>query len=112
MTEFSNNWATQAACKEDPDQMFVSGAEQHMAKRICRLCTVRYECLAAALDSRTEFGVWGGMTERQRRALLKDNPDVPSWRELFERYVSRQETTAATGATALRRVGVPRVEPA
>ena len=34
------------------------------------------ECLADALDNRTEFGVWGGMTERERRALLKRRPDV------------------------------------
>ena len=42
------------------------------------------ECLADALDNRTEFGVWGGMTERERRALLKRRPDVRSWRTLLE----------------------------
>jgi len=31
-----------------------------------------------------EFGVWGGMTERERRALLRRRPDVTSWRELLE----------------------------
>ena len=40
--------------------------------------------LADALDNRVEFGVWGGMTERQRRALLKAHPEVTSWREYFE----------------------------
>jgi WhiB family transcriptional regulator, redox-sensing transcriptional regulator len=42
------------------------------------------ECLADSLDNRTEFGVWGGMTERQRRVLLKRWPQVESWRALFE----------------------------
>jgi WhiB family redox-sensing transcriptional regulator len=42
------------------------------------------ECLADALDNRIEFGVWGGMTERERRALLRRRPDVTSWRELLE----------------------------
>jgi WhiB family redox-sensing transcriptional regulator len=42
------------------------------------------ECLADSLDNHTEFGVWGGMTERQRRALLKRRPRVVSWRALFE----------------------------
>jgi WhiB family redox-sensing transcriptional regulator len=31
-----------------------------------------------------EFGVWGGMTERERRALLRRRPDVESWRTLFD----------------------------
>jgi len=43
----------------------------------------RRECLADALDNRVEFGVWGGMTERQRRALLKQHPEVVSWYEFF-----------------------------
>ncbi len=42
------------------------------------------ECGADALDNRVEFGVWGGMTERQRRALLKQHPpEVVSWSEFF-----------------------------
>ena len=45
---------------------------------------MRTECLADALDSRVEFGVWGGMTERERRALLKRRPNVQSWRRLLE----------------------------
>ena len=54
------------------------------AKRSCRSCPVRYECLADALDNRIEFGVWGGMTERERRALLRRHPQVTSWRKMFE----------------------------
>ena len=42
-----------------------------------------WECGAEALDNRLEFGVWGGMTERQRRALLKRHPEVVSWAEFF-----------------------------
>ena len=41
------------------------------------------ECLADALDSRTDFGVWGGMTQRERRALLRSRPDVESWAALL-----------------------------
>jgi WhiB family transcriptional regulator, redox-sensing transcriptional regulator len=59
------DWTTRAACKgTDPDELFVQGA---------------------ALDNGIEFGVWGGMTERERRALLRRRPDVTSWRELLER---------------------------
>lgn len=77
-------WATQAACRTaDPDTLFVQGAAQNRAKAICVGCEVRTECLADALDNRVEFGVWGGMTERQRRALLKQHPEVVSWAEFF-----------------------------
>lgn len=37
------------------------------------------ECLADALDSQTSFGVWGGLTERERRALLRRYPSVSDW---------------------------------
>jgi WhiB family redox-sensing transcriptional regulator len=53
------------------------------------------ECLADALDNHTEFGVWGGMTERERRALLKRRPGVTSWRALFEADRMRQERPAS-----------------
>ena len=44
---------------------------------------MRTECLADALDNRVEFGVWGGLTERERRSLLRRRPNVDSWRELL-----------------------------
>src|SRR6266480_1586488 len=79
------DWTVRAACKgTDPDELFVQGAAQNRAKLICRGCPVRTECLADALDNRIEFRVWGGMTERERRALLRRRPDVKSWRALLE----------------------------
>ncbi len=80
-----SDWPSMATCRSgDPDALFVPGAEQNAAKRICRGCPVRYECLADALDNRIEFGVWGGMTERERRALLRRHTGVASWRKTFE----------------------------
>lgn len=67
----------------DPDDLFVKGAAQQQAKEVCQRCPVIAECLAEALDNRTEFGVWGGMTERERRALLRRNPTVTSWWAMF-----------------------------
>jgi WhiB family redox-sensing transcriptional regulator len=85
------DWPSVAACRNgDPDALFVQGAEQNVAKRICRSCPVRYECLADALDNRIEFGVWGGMTERERRALLRQHPSVPSWRRMFENALAKE----------------------
>jgi WhiB family redox-sensing transcriptional regulator len=81
---WTTDWTTRGACRaSDPDALFVQGAEQNRAKQVCRGCTVRTECLADALDNRVEFGVWGGMTERERRALLRRRPNVTSWRRLL-----------------------------
>lgn len=77
-------WVSKAVCRgADPDELFVRGAAQRKAAVICRHCPVVLQCLADALDNRVEFGVWGGMTERQRRALLKQHSEVTSWREYF-----------------------------
>ena len=79
------DWSSKAVCAtQDPDLLFVTGAAQREAAKMCRGCPVRLECLADALDNEVEFGVWGGLTERQRRALLKRNPDVTSWRAVLE----------------------------
>src|SRR3982074_3104636 len=78
-------WASRGACRDiDPEALFVVGAAQHKAKVICMSCPVRIDFLADALDSRAEFGVWGGMTERERRTLLRRRPDVGSWRAFFQ----------------------------
>lgn len=79
------DWSARAACRTtDPDALFVQGAAQNRAKALCSGCVVRTECLADALDNQVEFGVWGGMTERERRALLRRRPNVTSWRRLLQ----------------------------
>jgi WhiB family redox-sensing transcriptional regulator len=92
------DWTTKALCQEgDPDALFVQGAEQNNAKKVCRGCPVRLECLADALDNRIEFGVWGGMTERERRALLRRHADVRSWRAVFEVALEEEQRSARKG---------------
>lgn len=84
-TTWVEEWAPLAACRRsEPDALFVQGAAQQQAKVICQRCPVVAECLADALDNRTEFGVWGGMTERERRAILRRHPSITSWRALFQ----------------------------
>jgi WhiB family redox-sensing transcriptional regulator len=83
----------------DPDELFVQGAAQNRAKVVCATCPVRTECLADALDNRVEYGVWGGMTERERRALLRKRPDVRSWRQVLEE--ARDAYLERTGAALL-----------
>lgn len=81
---WNEDWAASAVCcQSSPDQLFVKGAEQNKVKQMCGTCPVRTECLAEALDNRIEWGVWGGMTERERRALLRRRPQE-SWRSVLE----------------------------
>src|SRR4051794_14896704 len=78
------DWAAEAVCrKAQPDVLFVRGAEQNRAKQICGGCPVRTECLAEALDNEIEWGVGGGMTERERRALLRRRP-AGTWGALLK----------------------------
>ena len=91
------DWVGEGACLErDPDALFVRGAAQQQAKLVCQRCPVIAECLAEALDNRTEFGVWGGMTERERRALLRRKPNVSSWWSMFETARAGRSAFAAS----------------
>ncbi|MFD6989278.1 WhiB family transcriptional regulator [Streptomyces sp. NPDC059943] len=90
-----SSWSERGACRTiAPDTLFVQGQEQNRAKSVCLGCHVRTECLAYALDNREEFGIWGGMTERDRRALLRRRPNVTSWQRLLLTARSAHEQTA------------------
>lgn len=81
---WEDNWVPSAICRgAQPDALFVRGAAQHQAKKVCGACPVRTECLAEALDNEIEWGVWGGMTERERRALLRQRP-AGTWRTVLK----------------------------
>ena len=93
---WDENWGERARCRStSPDALFVQGALQHEAKRVCYGCPVRTECLAEALDGQIEFGVWGGLTERERRAVIRRRPNVTSWRVLLETAREDHAVTAA-----------------
>ncbi|MFG2440787.1 WhiB family transcriptional regulator [Streptomyces sp. NPDC048508] len=78
------DWSEDAACRSgDSDALFADGPGQARAKTICAGCAVRTECLVDALDNRIEWGVWGGMTERERRALLRRRPHITSWEKVL-----------------------------
>lgn len=90
-----SSWAAWGACVTmDPDEFFVQGADQQAVKSTCISCPVQAECLADALDNRIDFGVWGGMTERERRRLLRKHPDVRDWSEVL-RGLAEQEGVVA-----------------
>lgn len=66
-------WVVFAACRNaDPDLFFPSSREQEAAaKALCRICPVRSECHAYAVEARETFGVWGGFNEKQRRIQVR-----------------------------------------
>jgi WhiB family redox-sensing transcriptional regulator len=82
-TMHQEDWTMRAKCRGHEDDLFPEAAEQKRARLICSGCPVRSQCLAEALDNRIEWGVWGGMTERERRQLLRQRSDVTSWARLL-----------------------------
>ena len=66
-------WQDRANCLGvDPDLFFPErGASTREAKEVCRGCEVREECLEYALQHGEKFGIWGGMSERERRRIRR-----------------------------------------
>jgi hypothetical protein len=66
-------WALQAECAGmDPALFFPErGESTSEAKAVCRRCPVAAECLAYGMANRERFGIWGGKSERERRALRR-----------------------------------------
>jgi WhiB family redox-sensing transcriptional regulator len=65
------DWRDLALCAEaDPEAWFPeTGHNARAAKAICRRCDVREDCLAYALEHRIRWGIWGGLSEKERQAL-------------------------------------------
>lgn len=67
------SWTEQAACRDyHPELWWLTDAfSQEAAKRICRGCPVRAQCLAWALDTGQNDGTLGGYTDKERRLLKR-----------------------------------------
>ena len=72
-TELTEHWQDDANCLGvDPDLFFPErGASTREAKEVCRGCIVRQECLEFALQNGEKFGIWGGLSERERRRIRR-----------------------------------------
>jgi WhiB family redox-sensing transcriptional regulator len=71
--EQEQDWQERALCAQtDPEAFFPEkGGSTREAKKICGGCEVRAECLEYALAHDERFGIWGGLSERERRRLRK-----------------------------------------
>ena len=72
------DWRSRAAClEEDPELFFPIGntgpaiAQAERAKMVCARCEVESTCLAWALDTKQDAGVWGGKSEDERRSMRR-----------------------------------------
>ncbi len=81
-------WQDKAACKGPQARVFFPPshlerkdqreAREMRAKAICAVCPVRGPCLAYALEIREPHGIWGGLNELERKALIADSPLAPA----------------------------------
>jgi len=69
------SWQTDALCAQtDPEAFFPEkGGSTRDAKRICTTCEVKAQCLDYALQNDERFGIWGGLSERERRRLRRSS---------------------------------------
>ena len=82
--EVAYSWQTEASCRGVDAEIFFPATEDEAvpAKAICDTCPVRLACLAFALERNEKFGVWGGLTEKERARLS------PAARESIRRQVA------------------------
>lgn len=68
-----DDWRLGALCAQaDPEAFYPEkGGSTREAKKLCQTCDVREECLQSALENDERFGIWGGLSERERRSLKK-----------------------------------------
>lgn len=73
------NWTEEAACRGmGPDRFypFVEEEDEDVhaaaaAKAVCASCPVREDCLTTAIQTREQYGIWGGLTSRERRRMIR-----------------------------------------
>ena len=100
-------WSSDARCDSaDPELFFPrDGTDNTLAKSICQTCPVRRQCLDYALETRQKYGIWGGMTEAQRRRLRRDgranHPANP--RPLVEHAIAATDAEVAVEPMSVAR---------
>jgi WhiB family redox-sensing transcriptional regulator len=102
-------WQERALCAQtDPEAFFPEkGGSTREAKRICNRCEVRTECLEYALGHDERFGIWGGLSERERRRLKrgetvgpkKESPRVAQVRRLATEGLKDFQIASEVGCT-------------
>lgn len=95
------DWQERAECLQaDPDLFFPErGSPGDSAKRVCVNCEVRLECLEYALANGERYGIWGGLTERERTRLRRQSS------QLFASVCDGEDIRDVLGRVANVRIG-------
>lgn len=84
-------WQEQAVCRGETHIMFPGrGQAESPARALCAVCPVILDCAVVGVRDGEKFGIWGGLSEKQRRAYRRD---VGRWKDCIEcgsRFVTRQ----------------------
>ena len=67
------DWRHEAACRDEDPELFFPIGNTGPAQAVCRRCPVVDDCLRWALETGQDSGVWGGLSEDERRALKRRN---------------------------------------
>ena len=105
---FAARWRELAACRGADLEVFFPGRGESAgpARRVCEGCPVRQPCLDYAITNRITHGIWGGLTERERRALRSGW--VRATRRDRDRAILAAEAAGYTEATIGRSFGLSR----
>jgi WhiB family transcriptional regulator, redox-sensing transcriptional regulator len=105
---FAARWRELAACRGTDLEVFFPerGESAEPARRICAACPVRQACLDYAITNRIVHGIWGGLTERERRALRSGW--VRASRRERDRAILAAEAAGYTAAAISRSFGMSR----
>ncbi|MGH8936508.1 MAG: WhiB family transcriptional regulator [Acidimicrobiia bacterium] len=86
VVSLNDSWQRRALCRGNHSHLFFPPStferkedrerREARAKAICSVCPVQAECLDYALHIREPYGIWGGLTEMERRLLLGDRAQV------------------------------------
>jgi WhiB family transcriptional regulator, redox-sensing transcriptional regulator len=111
---FAARWREQAVCRGTALNLFYPerGESAGPARQVCAACPVRQQCLEYALTNRITSGIWGGLTERERRPLQSDWIQA-EWRDRDQAILAANAagcTTAEMGRSfGLSRTSVNRI---
>lgn len=105
------DWRDAAACREvDPELFFANGgdrkAQERDAKRVCASCPVQPQCLEWALANSQHIGVWGGMTEDERRGMARVRQPAMDRCLNRQAWIERQLQAGRSQKQIARQLGV------
>lgn len=104
----SGSWIGLAACTQaDADRLFGRAVAGRAVRAMCAGCPVHVECLASALATREDSGVWGGLTANDRRIIHQAFPEETDWPGRLGRegpHTLAEQLRAVTSIPAAQRV--------